>query len=85
MSVVSVPIAMSKIKSATTRSPIAIFRLTLEQQKASKSKNGLDAIFAATVLTQQRILADDLLLVGVFDNTMSVAAVRRKLRNAINL
>jgi hypothetical protein len=77
MSARSVDLIMNRILTATPESPIAVFRW---------DKEGLlDAVFACTVATQQRISANDPLLVGVYDKTDNVRTVKRALTRAVKV
>ena len=75
MSVSTIDIIMSRIKSASKASPIAVFKL----DEKGKSKGKLNAVFGATVKTQELIKNNDNLLVGVYDNTMDESAIRAEL------
>jgi hypothetical protein len=75
MTVGTVLQVMSRIKGATPLSQIAVF-LTDE------TRPKLDAVFAATVLTQQKIAAKDASLIGVFDKTMDLINVEKRLRTS---
>ena len=72
MSESGVSLIMKRIEGASPSSPIAVFAC---------SRHGfLDAVFAATVKTQQRISNGDSDLVGVYGGTMDLEAIRNKLR-----
>ncbi len=71
MSVMLIPVILHRIKAAEPRSPIAVFL----------TENGrLDAMFGATVDTLGRIIASGPDLVGVFDRTMDISSIRKRLR-----
>ena len=67
MSISSVEIIMGRIRSATRESPIAVFRVA----------NGLNAVFANTVLCQQQLTSQN--LIGVYDATLDLRKVQRRL------
>ena len=70
MTILSPPLIIDRIKVATLKSPIAVFK-TLDGR--------LDALFAATVITQRRIKAKDPFLLGVFHEGMDLASIKNKL------
>lgn len=72
MTIATIITITERIKVATPRSPIAVFRVA----------NQLDAIFAAPLGTLERIKTDPS-LVGVFDGTEDGNEVYRKLRSAL--
>ena len=70
MTILSTQLIIDRIKVATTRSPIAVF----------KTPDGrLDALFASTLVTHRRIKAGDPFLIGVFNSTMNLAGIKDKL------
>lgn len=73
MTVMSTDLILERVKVAEKESPIAVFQ----------DENGdLDAVFAATIGTQERIKNDDPDLVGVFHKYQRISTVRARLNNA---
>ncbi len=70
MTISSIAIIMSRIRSAETDSPIAVF---------VEFGNQLNAVFGATIATMQRIAAKDRKFIGSYDRTMNVGKIRAKL------
>lgn len=71
MSLCTLKTTMARIKSAVPSSAIAVFRCNDAEK--------LDVVFAATVLTQDKIKAGDPNLIGVYDGTMDQDAIKREL------
>jgi len=76
MSVGSVSTIIGRIKIASVLSPIAVFR------KKSILGNNLDAVFADTVKTQEKIEAGNINYIGTFDKTMNMFDIRDVLRKS---
>ena len=69
MSISDVSIIQTRIKAATPKSPIAVFKLPIRQ-------NGfLEAVFGSTFRTQRFVRQDDPLFVGYFHREMDPDAV----------
>jgi hypothetical protein len=62
---------MLRIKSATIKSPIAVFR--------TDTAGMVNAVFASTAKTHQMIAAKDATLIGVYDKEMDLGVIERKL------
>lgn len=77
MSLSGVSVIMGRIETAEKTSQIAVFR------SPGSPKGTLDAVFANTVRTKNRVVNDDSLLIGVFDKRMDRSEVRTKLNNAV--
>ena len=73
MSICDIETTMERIKSAPPESPIAVFRCGFPGQ--------VNALFATTIKTSDRIEDGDNLFVGVFDRTMDMHHVREQLRH----
>ena len=69
-------VIMKRIRSATKKSPIAVFK-TFEGK--------LDSVFASTVKTKQRLETNPSNLVGVYDNCMDPRQVLFQLTEAVEL
>ena len=74
MSVDNVDRVMTRIEFAHVESPIAVFKGNLPGQ--------VNAMFAATVATQDRIARGDPDLIGVFDESMNLRHIRLQLQQA---
>jgi hypothetical protein len=74
MSLAPINIIMDRIKSAQTRSPIAVF---------TGAGNQLDAMFSDTIDTKKLIDQNDPFLVGVYDKGMDLKAVESQLKAAL--
>jgi len=68
---------MIRINGATPESQIAVFRTDLPEM--------LNAVFAATVLTQRMIEAKDQTLIGVYDGTMDLQAIKKELAGYVQV
>ena len=68
MSIMNLDHTMVRIKGATQGSPIAVFRVALP--------GVVDAVFAATITTQEIIAEGRPDLIGVFDGSMDQKSVR---------
>ena len=69
MTISTIPLIQARIKAATTKSPIAVFKLPV-------GPHGLLAsVFGSTFRTQQSIRQGDPLFVGYFHNQMDVDVV----------
>ena len=66
---------MDRIKGATSQSPIAVFRCDKD--------NEVNAVFAATVKTQQMIAEKDPNLIGVYDASMNLYEIEQTLRKNV--
>lgn len=77
MSIVSVDVAVIRIKTATLQSKIAIFIQTINKERV------LDVMFDNTVLSQFRIRNKDENYVGSFHRRLNYASVRRTLLQAL--
>ena len=75
MSITTVEQAMSRIESARTSSPIAVFK--------SREEGKLETIFASTYWSQERIKSDKN-FIGVFDRNMDLAEIRWMLKSYAN-
>ena len=74
MSLAPLNIIMDRIKSAQTRSPIAVF---------TGAGNQLDAMFSNTIETHKLIDKADPFLVGVYDKSMDLKVIKSELRTAL--
>jgi hypothetical protein len=74
MSLAPLNIIMDRIKSARTRSPIAVF---------TGGGNQLDAMFSNTIETMRLIDKNDPFLVGVYAKGMDLKAVESELKAAL--
>jgi hypothetical protein len=74
MSLAPLNIIMDRIKSARTRSPIAVF---------TGGGNQLDAMFSNTIETQKLIDKNDPFLVGVYAKGQDLKAVESELKAAL--
>lgn len=74
MTISSVDVIMGRIHTAMYDSPIAVF----------KSKGKLDAVFAATAKTQNRIKSGDVNLIGVYNGTMKQKDIRDTLLELVS-
>ena len=79
MSLAPIPVIMLRIKVATVKSPIAVFK-----PRVLPSHGQLDARFGSTLRTQERVESGDPLFVGYFHNDMPVDAVHALLLVAAN-
>ena len=79
MTVSSVPLIMSRIKSASPRSKIAVFKTRAPET----NEPALDAVFANTVMTEARIQSHDRNLVGVYWRDSNQRDTREKLYRAL--
>lgn len=75
MSFMTVHHAMDRIKAADPSSPIAIFRCGKEGE--------VNAVFGATVKTQQMIADGDPSLIGVYDSSMNLKIIEDVLRQNV--
>ena len=75
MSNASLEHTLIRIKGANPGSPIAVFKTPLP--------DSLNAVFASTIKTQQMIYGDHPDLIGVFDGTMDMEAVKELLAGHI--
>lgn len=66
---------MGRIEIATKESPIAVFR--------SEFPEKLNAVFGATVRTKNLIEAKDKDFIGIFDKTMDLYKIEKKLHGFI--
>ena len=73
MSKLSIESILIRIKRAPVDSPIAVFRID------DKYSTKLDAVFESTVVSQQRIRANDPALIGVYDKTSNLLEVKNEL------
>ena len=78
MTISTIDIIIDRISTATSASPIAVFRHTDKSRKAQ-----LVVCFANTVGTQKQIQRDDSLLVGIFDKSLSRLFVLKELQQAV--
>jgi len=78
MSIGTIETIMSRISAASQDSQIAVF-MTTDCFKDRK----LDAKFAGTVKTMQKIVNNDPMLVGCFDCSMDSYKVKEKLKAAV--
>jgi hypothetical protein len=74
MSKMSVDGAIQRIKGAPTDSPIMVLRID--------GSDLVDAVFASTVVSKAMIDAFDDRIIGVFDQTMDMGAIRSALEAA---
>ena len=75
MSYMSIKHTMDRIKSATSSSPIAVFRCNKEDE--------VNAVFAATVKTRQMIANKDPNFIGIYDASMNLLEIERTLRQNV--
>jgi hypothetical protein len=68
MTVMKIPSALLRIKAAPPSSPIAVFRIA--------ALGYVDAMFANTVMTAQRINNRDPHLIGVFHQQGNIALIK---------
>ena len=74
MSISAIEHAMIRIAFARVESPIAVFTCNVPGH--------VNAMFAATVKTQERIERGDPTLLGVFDASMNMRHIRAQLQQA---
>jgi hypothetical protein len=79
MSVALVIQIMERIKVAANESPIAVFRNSF---KGPQTFDKLDAVFANTVFSKQRIANDSGNLIGIYTKDSDIAAVHVALNKA---
>lgn len=73
MSLGTVRAIILRMKSATEKSPLAVFRTP------ENITDQLECVFASTAMSQLRIRTDKKNLVGVFDNSIDEVSLRRVL------
>jgi len=78
MSIGTIETIIGRIKTATVLSPIAVFKAR------SILGDELNAVFADTVKTREKIEAGDENYIGTFDRTMDMFEVRSVLRAAVS-
>jgi hypothetical protein len=88
MSIASAEAILSRIKTATPFSPIAVFKLTEEEDIVIEAESintqkpirgRLNAVFAKSAKTVDRIINNDPLFVGIYDRRDSISLVRQQL------
>ena len=71
MSISTIKVIVERIRVSTTASPIAVFE---------KKDGQLDAVFAATIATQQRVMSGDPSFIGMFNKGMNRIEIKEKLQ-----
>jgi hypothetical protein len=77
MSLANLSVIMGRIKTATEKSPIAVFKSTVE---GYREDGMLDAVFGDTVRTTARIKSGDPDYIGSYCQDMDLIKVKSSLR-----
>lgn len=75
MSIMTLKLTMDRIEFATKKSPIVVCLI--------KSNEKLNVFFGSTVMSKKIIEGEDPNILGVFDRSMSMVWIEKKIRDAL--